>query len=678
MKYCFYLLSTSVVFIQGCANLKRHSSPDEILHTINFQDLDSSVAVHEDFYTFSNGRWLEKTKIPEDKGSWGKMQEVFLENLSKLEFLMDSLSACNFEKGSGKQIISDYYASLIDMEQRNMLGKQPLLVEMERIDSIQTKASLAKQIAAYDNKGIRSLWAVVVGADLKKPDRQVYLINQNGLSIPNNYYFNKKYSEQLKKFSTYVFESFLLFDKDSLSALEGCKAVLKIESRLSTALLPKNDLRNPDVVYNRKTNEELSEILNVMGWSNYAETRNIQSFEYAIVQNPKLLKRINELFETIDLTTWKYYLKWKVYWSYAPLLDEKCKKLYNDFYVKYLRGVDKEMPIKMEALKSLTKSNLRHLLGKCFVEEFFSQEAKDHVDEMVDNISKVFEQRISQLSWMSEETKTAAIDKLNKVERKLGYPNTWKDYSHLNIDRKKYLHNVFEVVEASVSENMNSIHGDKETDQWVNPAHDMNASYVASRNEIVFPAGIMQRPYFSNSSEEALNYAGIGMVIGHELVHGFDDNGSKFSADGSFENWWTSADRDRFIEQTKILGNTYSQFCPFEDQCVNSELTMGENIADLGGLRIAFRAYQLTDEYKSGKIINGYTPSQRFFIAFAQLWAMKYRSETLKKSLALDYHSPNIYRVNGSLMNCPEFFEAFNIPEGAKMRNPKSQIPSLW
>jgi putative endopeptidase len=335
-------------------------------------------------------------------------------------------------------------------------------------------------------------------------------------------------------------------------------------------------------------------------------------------------------------------------------------------------------PTNERAIDEITNKDFGELLGKAFVEKYFSANAQKRVNTMVDNLLVVFGKRIENLDWMSAETKKEAQNKLNSIGRKLGFPSKWEDYSALDFGPEAYVENIKTENKFSFVKNLNDLKKPVDKEKWGMPAHMVNAYYHPLLNEIAFPAGIMQPPFFDENAEDAVNYGRIGMVIGHEFTHGFDDMGSKFAADGSFKNWWTEADRTKFEEKTTTLGETFSAFCPIEGHCVNPQLTMGENIADLGGLTMAYYAYTLTDEFKSGKVREGYSPAQRFFIAYAQLWKIKYTEAEMKNRIANDPHSPGMYRVNGPLKNCPEFFEAFGVKEGAKMRNPSAKVAKIW
>jgi putative endopeptidase len=364
--------------------------------------------------------------------------------------------------------------------------------------------------------------------------------------------------------------------------------------------------------------------------------------------------------------------------KYAKHLGESFVQKRFDFYGGVLSGKKEMKSLKESVIDEITDMEFGELLGKAFVEKHYSANASKRVNEMVDNLLIVFRERIENLDWMSKETKAEALNKLNSIGRKLGFPEKWEDYSSLNFTRENYLQNVIEMNRFSHYKNLEELSKPVDKYKWGMPAHMVNAYYHPLLNEIAFPAGIMQPPFFDENAEDAVNYGRIGMVIGHEFTHGFDDMGSKFAADGSFKNWWTENDRKLFEEKTTVLGETFSGFCPIEGHCVNPQLTMGENIADLGGLTMAYYAYTRTAEFKSGQKKEGFTPAQRFFIAYAQLWKINYTAEEMKNRIANDSHSPGMYRVNGPLMNCPEFFEAFNVKEGDKMRNSEKKIAKIW
>jgi len=397
-----------------------------------------------------------------------------------------------------------------------------------------------------------------------------------------------------------------------------------------------------------------------------------------IVGNPSYFENINSLIQNSSLAQIIAYFTWSLINHYASHLNEELDVLNFSFYGGVLSGKQAQSSIEKRCIDELTDLPIGELLGKTFVDAHFSKAAQNRVNEMVDNLLFVYRERLQQLDWMSDATKKEAIGKLDAIGRKLGFPYKWEDFSSLRMRADRYFWNYREIMRYSVVKNLAEYGQPVDKAKWSMPAHMVNAYYHPLLNEIAFPAGIMQAPFFDENYEDAVNYGRIGMVIGHEFTHGFDDMGSKFAADGSFTNWWTEEDRMLFEEKTKLLGTTFSGFCPMENHCVNPELTMGENIADLGGLTMAYHAYASTAEFKSGEIVNGYTPAQRFFIAYAQLWKIKYTDAEMKKRLATDPHSPGMYRVNGPLKNCPEFFEAFEIPEGREMRNDVKKVARIW
>jgi putative endopeptidase len=402
------------------------------------------------------------------------------------------------------------------------------------------------------------------------------------------------------------------------------------------------------------------------------------TFDSLVVSQPDFIKRTGELIETEEMSIWKDYLLWKTLRHYAGNLSERFVNESFNFYGKILSGKSEMKPLNERAIDEITNKDFGELLGKAFVEKYYSQNAQKRVNTMVDNLLFVFKQRIQNLEWMSDETKKEATNKLNSIGRKLGFPSKWENYSSLDFSSTAYVLNIKAENNYSFKKNLADLKKPIDKEKWGMPAHMVNAYYHPLLNEIAFPAGIMQPPFFDEKSEDAVNYGRIGMVIGHEFTHGFDDMGSKFAADGSFKNWWSESDRTKFEEKTTTLGETFSAFCPIEGHCVNPQLTMGENIADLGGLTMAYYAYALTDEFKSGKVLEGYTPAQRFFISYAQLWKISYTEEEMKNRIANDPHSPGMYRVNGPLKNCPEFFEAFGVKEGAAMRNPQGKVARIW
>jgi predicted metalloendopeptidase len=443
-------------------------------------------------------------------------------------------------------------------------------------------------------------------------------------------------------------------------------------------MLPPAKMRIPELTYNKMALKEVIKSFGTFDFRYYLSKIGAQNPDSIIVSNPDFIVTLAQCIETESLQTWKYYLLWNVINHYAGHLNQAFVDQNFDFYGRVLKGKKEQKPLNEYAIEEITNLEIGEMLGKAFVEKYYSAEAQKRVNELVDNLLIVFRDRIAKLEWMTPTTKKQARNKLDSIGRKLGFPEQWEDYSSLVFNPGDYVGNIKLMARYSNQKNLAELNKPVDKEKWGMPAHMVNAYYHPLLNEIAFPAGIMQPPFFDVESEDAVNYGRIGMVIGHEFTHGFDDMGSKFAADGSFTNWWTEEDRKAFEQRTALLGETFAGFCPMEGNCVNAELTMGENIADLGGLTMAYHAYKLTDEFKRNEVREGFTPAQRFFIAYGQLWKIKYTDAEMKNRLATDPHSPGMYRVNGPLKNCPEFFEAFGIIEGKKMRNSKEKVSKIW
>ena len=649
--------------------------------SINLDYMDKSVKATEDFFLFSNGEWIKNNEIPASESRWGSFNELDRANKDKITSLLVECEkeAVSASPGSDNQLLGDFYHSFLDMENRNAKGHSQIEKQLKEIDGISDFNSVVSTLAKLHNQGVGGLFGIYVGQDMKDIEKNQYHIYQSGIGLPNmEYYTSDKKRDILNAYELYVQKSHLAIYKHENKAQIFADNIIRFETALAKTMFKPAEMRIPENTYNKKTRAEISEMVHPFDFNFYIKERELNQFDTSIVGTLKFMENVPLMMSSFELSEWKDYLKWNVIRSASAYLDQEFIDLQFDFYGKTLRGKKELKSIEDRAIEEITSSELAEIMGKVFVSKYFSKEAKMKVNEMVDNLLTVFQGRINDLDWMSADTKKEALNKLNAIGRKLGYPDEWKDMASLLIDRENYFNNILALNAYSVRDNLNKIGKPVDKNEWGMPAHMVNAYYHPLLNEIAFPAGIMQPPFFDENAEDAVNYGGIGMVIGHEFTHGFDDMGSKFAADGSFKNWWTEEDRKLFEEKTKVLGETYAQFCPITDNCVNPDLTMGENIADLGGLTMAFHAYKMTDEFKSGKIVNGFNPAQRFFIAYAQLWKIKYTDEEMKNRIANDSHSPGMYRVNGPLMNCPEFFEAFDVKESDAMRNEELKVSKIW
>jgi len=649
------------------------------LTTFDKSYLNNKIKPTEDFFMYANGKWIEKNKIPDSESRWGSFNELEQNNKSKLTELLKSAQKNTGEKGSQNQLLGDYYQSYMDMTTRNKLGTEVIKSDLDLVQSIISTEELPAIIAVQHLNGISSLFNFGIDQDLKNVDRNVAYLSQGGIGLPNcEYYLQENKKTILSAYKEYVKNVFIKFGYPINEATKNAEIVLNFETILAKSMLTPSELRIPETTYNPLSIIETFQLFGDFQIGNYFEKLELNKLDTIIVGTTKFAQTIANLYRQEELNTWKIYLSWNVMNSYIGHLGEDFVELKFDFYGRTLSGKKVRKPLNESCIDELTRIEIGELLGKAFVEKHFSKKAQDRVNVMVDNLLVVFKQRIGNLDWMSDVTKKQALTKLGSIGRKLGFPSKWEDYSSLNFSNGTYVENVREMNRYSMRKNLSQLNKPIDKEKWGMPAHMVNAYYHPLLNEIAFPAGIMQAPFFDENTEDAVNYGRIGMVIGHEFTHGFDDMGSKFAADGSFRNWWTEEDRKLFEEKTKMLGETFSGFCPIEGHCVNPDLTMGENIADLGGLTMAFYAYKLTDECKNAIKRDGFSPEQRFFISYAQLWKIKYTDAEMKNRIANDSHSPGMYRVNGPLMNCPEFFEAFNVKEGDKMRNVGKKLARIW
>ncbi|GAB5418807.1 MAG: M13 family metallopeptidase [Crocinitomicaceae bacterium] len=646
--------------------------------TISVDFMDKKVQPQDDFFQFANGTWVKDNPVPPSESRWGSFNELQQDNMKKLTAILENAKK-NGTASDGSKLIGDYYASFINMDRRNELGIAPIQTFLEKIKGISSEVEINATLSKLHRYGIRSAFTFGVSQDMKDVENHIVYLGQGGLTLPNrDYYLESEYEDIRVAYKQHLLKLAKKSGFDEKEAKQLTIDVILLETEMAKNMLRPAEMRIPENRYHKMSYGEASEIMSGFDLDTYVKSTGIAEFDSLNVGQPEYIAFIGEQLTGENVVKIRNYLYWKVLNHYAGSLSDEFVNLDFDFYGKVLSGKSEMKPINERAIEEITRQDFGEMLGRAFVEKHYSIDAQESINQLVDNLLIVFKERIQNLDWMSAETKAQATKKLVSIGRKLGFPEKWTDYSKLDFDPNEYIANIDQAAKFSHQKNLSKLNEPVDTKEWGMPAHMVNAYYHPLLNEIAFPAGIMQPPFFSAEYEDAVNYGRIGMVIGHEFTHGFDDNGSRFDAEGNFKNWWTEEDRALFDERTATLGNTFEQFCPIDGHCVNSQLTMGENIADLGGLTLAFHAYKMTDEYKSGQSRYGYTPAQRFFIAYAQLWKINYTDAELKKRIATDSHSPGMYRVNGPLKNCPEFHEAFNVQESDPMRNESSKVAKIW
>jgi len=650
----------------------------EANQTISMDYLDQTTRPQDDFFQFANGTWVKNNPVPASESRWGSFNELDQENMKKLTAILEDAKN-NGVKENGTKLIGDYYASYLDMNRRDELKLDPIKAILEKVSAIQSHQELPDILAMQHTLGIGSAFRFGVSQDMKKVDQHIASFGQGGLTLPNrDYYLEEEYDDIRDAYQKHIVSMLVLAGIEEKEGAQMAQDVFRYESNMAVRMLKPAEMRNPENRYHKVDRITGLGFFGDFDFSAYLEATGIAHFDSINIGQPEYAEFIGDYLTSMPIEKVRNYLYWKTLDHYAGHLSSDFVAKNFEFYGETLSGKTQMKPINERAIREITYMEFGELLGRAFVEKHYSAEAQETINELVDNLLIVFQSRIRDLEWMSEETKEQALIKLNAIGRKLGFPEEWEDFSTLEFNPKTYIGNVNKAAMHSFQKNIEKLKKPVDTKEWGIPAHMVNAYYHPLLNEIAFPAGIMQPPFFSANYEDAVNYGRIGMVIGHEFTHGFDDNGSRFDASGNFKNWWTPSDRELFDARTETLGNTFANFCPIDGHCVNPQLTMGENIADLGGLTLAYHAYTRTDEFKSGEKRNGFTPAQRFFIAYAQLWKINFTDAELKKRIATDPHSPGMYRVNGPLMNCPEFFEAFNVKEGDPMRNKEGKVAKIW
>jgi putative endopeptidase len=645
--------------------------------SLSWESIDKSANPQKDFYQFACGNWLSANPIPEEESRWSNFSVLQKKNNETLERLVIKTAELVHEKGTVEQLLGDFYFSYMDTLTRNKRGVEPIQFLLDEIKSIKTKAEVQEMITHLHKLGIGVGFGAYVSQDAKFNEKYIVSLGQGGQGLPSREYYTQTDDRSKNIRKEYLLFVDRLMNKVVPTVKKPSKTIYDIEFKLSEKSRTPVENRDLDKRYNKMTIKELSVLAPQFGWSEYFAKREMMS-DSIIVAQPEYFTRFGEVFEKYSVAQWKTFLYWSVARNTTSFLSMDLERISFDFYGGVLRGTKKMKPLNQRALEFISSGTLGEALGKLFVEENFSTVAKAMVDDMVDKITLVFDQRIEELEWMSNETKVKAKEKLAAFSRKLGFPEEWKDYKGLVIVRDNFGLNMLNIGAYRTKENVDKLDKSVNKKEWFMAPQIVNAYYSSTYNEIVFPAGIMQEPFFNEKYEAAVNYARMGAVIGHELTHGFDDNGSKFDATGRMENWWSKEDRDRFEERTQLLIDQYNSIEVLEGVFVNGKLTLGENIADLGGLTIAYYAFQKHLAEHGRDTINGYTPEQRFFIAFGQVWQNNIREAELVQRIKSDSHSPGKYRVNGTLSNMPEFFKAFDVKEGDSMRQPADKIVRIW
>jgi putative endopeptidase len=642
--------------------------------TLALANIDSAVKPGDDFFLYANGKWLDTATIDPSESSAGSSVEMYNRTKAHLKSILDSVSSAKNASGSIGEKVGDFYASGMDSAAIEKAGYDPVKPALQDTKGIMQ--FLANQIKY--NEG--SLLAPYVAPDDKNSSVNILAFYQAGLGLPDrDYYFktDAATANVVNAYKTYMQKIFTLTGDDSATAAKNMNTVYNIEKQLAASHRTNVELRDPQSNYNKMAVADLDKKMPEMGWKDLILAIIPATVDSVNVNQPAYYQQLNNLLKTVPVDSWKTYLRFHTLSSAAPALSNDFVQANFDYAGKSLAG-KQQMKQRWERIYQLTDANLGDDLGQLYVKEYFPEEAKKRMLDLVNNLQKSFEARIAKLDWMSDSTKQIAKDKLHAFIKKIGFPDKWRDYSKVDIDRKSFYNNLQSCAKNEFAFQAAKVGKPVDRTEWGMTTPTINAYYNPTVNEIVFPAGILQYPYFDLGSDDAMNYGGIGMIIGHEMTHAFDDQGAQYDKDGNLKNWWSKEDYEKFKAKGQQVINLYNGFVVLDSLNLNGSLTQGENTADIGGIAIAYDAFKLTKQGQDTVKIDGLTPDQRFFLSYAQGWRNKKIDQALRTQVNTNPHSTAKYRVLGPLMNFDPFYKAFNVKEGDKMFVPQKDRIRIW
>jgi predicted metalloendopeptidase len=653
---------------------------------INMEYMDKSVKPSDDFFRFVNGNWLDKNEIPADRTRWGSFDELRKKTDDDMKVILNEAlqnPAYTNETDQGKAL--NLYRSIMDTVSRNKLGIKPLEPYLKKINAVKNVSDLKKLLIEMETEGGIGFFGVGVSTDAKNSNRNVVNVGLGSLGLPDRDYYvsdEADSKEKREKYHAHIIKMMSYLGEKPDQAKASADKILTLEIAMATPRLDRVERRDRRKTYNPMTVAELQKLTPTINWEDYLTGVGLPVVDTLIVSQPKYMTALETIFKENKVEDWKAYMRWTLLNRSSGMLSTEIGNANWDFFGKTLTGAVKQRPLEERALQT-TNGSLGEALGKIYVEKMFPAEAKEKAKKMIDNVFLAFENRINNLPWMAKSTKLNAIEKLKKSNVKIGYPDKWKDYSKVTIVAPSaggtFFDNMKNISKWRNDQNFAKLNKPVDKTEWFMSPQTVNAYYNASYNEIVFPAAILQPPFYDYKADEAVNYGGIGAVIGHEISHGFDDSGSRYNADGNLVNWWSDEDLKQFTELGGALADQYSQLEPLPGIFVDGKFTLGENIGDLGGVSAALDGLKIHLK-KSGNpgLIDGFTPEQRFFISWATIWRSKARDEAIKNLVKTDTHSPGQYRAYVPLQNVDAFYEAFNIKPGDGMYIAEDKRVRIW
>lgn len=675
----------TMAILMACQTSKTGGN-EEVVPGIMLEYMDTSVHPGDDFFRYVNGGWLDAYEIPADRSRWGSFDELNKSTSNRvLEVLQEAIQSGKYASNSDQAKAALFYETAMDTAYLDQLGIAPILPELEKINalgSVQEVISYMMNTASYR---AGNFFGFYVSPDPNNSDINAAFLGSGSLGLPErDYYTNTdEHSLQIQdQYKKHIARMFGIIGTDEKAAAEMAGNIFEIEKQMALAQMTREQRRNPMLRNNPRTISELNKMMPVINWGDYIKGIGASNADTIIVTDVNYFTSLTNVLKEQNLKAMKEYMSWVLLNRSASYLTTELEKANFDFYGKTLRGTPAMLP-RWERVLSVANSSVGEAIGKLYTEKYFPPQAKAAAQEMVDNIIVAFGERIRNLEWMTEPTKEMALEKLSTFNVKIGYPDEWKDYSQLVVKGREeggsYLENVMNAARWRWNEDIAKIGEPVDKNEWFMSPQTVNAYYNPLYNEIVFPAAILQPPFYNYRADAAVNYGGIGAVIGHEISHGFDDQGSQYDAKGNLKNWWTEEDRQRFNERSKLLVEQFGEYEPLEGVRINGTISLGENIGDLGGVNVAYDGLQLhIAKHGDPGLIDGFNQDQRFFISWATIWRTKMRDEALRTHLATAPHSPGMFRAFGPLVNIDAFYNAFDITEEHRLYKPESERILIW
>lgn len=657
----------------------------ESMDELDTTSIDKNVRIQDDLYSHVNGTWLKTTEIPSDKSNYGAFGKLADLSQKRIRTLIESMSQEKHPQGSDQQKVGDFYNSFMNEELVDEKGISPLESELTKIGQLESKADIWKYFGQAGQLGVGSPVGFFVSQDAKNSTTYICQLIQSGTSLPDRDYYLKEDEDSTRAREALQAYIRALFDLASIENSElAAEEILAFEKKLAEISWERVELRDAEKRYNKYPLAELQKLTPNLDWSTYFDAAGIDAPEEINVNTPSFFEGLEQLLAETSEETLARYLQYRLLDTYAPFLSQEFVDANFELYQKQLAGIPEQQPRWKRAVNATAGEGagdfgaLGEVVGRLYVAEYFKPEAKARMEELVNNLLLAFGGSIDDLTWMSGDTKLRAKEKLAKIGTKIGYPNKWRDYSKLEIKPDDLLGNVMRSNGVEYQRNISKLGKPVDREEWGMTPQTVNAYYNPTKNEIVFPAAILQPPFFSMTAPDALNYGGIGAVIGHEISHAFDDQGSRYDGDGNLNNWWTESDQQAFKDLTTQLVAQYAEYEPLPGKKINGNLTLGENIADLSGLTIAHRAYAIAMDGKTPEMVAGWNGDQLFFVGWSRVWQRKYRDAEMVKRLLTDPHSPSRYRANGPVMNIDAFYIAFEVKEGDALFKPEDDRIKIW